>query len=82
MARLACRLLLATAVSTLAVPASADELRDALVQAYHYNPTLLAARSNQRAVDENVPIERAAIGGMRCELPPLSEREFAKPLRV
>lgn len=60
MARLACRLLLATAVSTLAVPASADELRDALVQAYNYNPTLLAARSNQRAVDENVPIERAA----------------------
>jgi outer membrane protein len=60
MARRGCRLLLATAVSTLAVPASADELRDALVQAYHYNPSLLAARSNQRAIDENVPIERAA----------------------
>lgn len=60
MARLACRLLLATAVSALAVPASAEELRDALVQAYHYNPTLQAARSNQRAIDENVPIERAA----------------------
>ena len=60
MARLGGRLLLATAVSALAAPASADELRDALVQAYHYNPTLLAARSNQRALDENVPIERAA----------------------
>jgi outer membrane protein len=59
MARLACRLLLATAAGALAVPASAEGLRDALVQAYHYNPTLLAARANQRAVDENVPIERA-----------------------
>ncbi len=41
-------------------PASADDLREALTSAYQSNPTLAAARANQRAVDENVPIERAA----------------------
>ena len=59
MTRLARGLLLATAVGAFAVPAAADGLRDALVNAYHYNPTLQAARANQRAVDENVPIARA-----------------------
>lgn len=43
----------------LAVPAGADNLREALVQAYTTNPTLEAARSNQRATDEGVPIQRA-----------------------
>jgi outer membrane protein len=36
-----------------------DTLREALAMAYRTNPTLLAARANQRATDENVPIERA-----------------------
>jgi outer membrane protein len=36
-----------------------DTLKEALAMAYRTNPTLLAARSNQRATDENVPIERA-----------------------
>lgn len=41
-------------------PAAADTLQEALTEAYLYNPTLLAARANQRANDENVPIEKAA----------------------
>jgi outer membrane protein len=42
-----------------AVPAEADTLKDALTEAYDNNPTLEAARANQRATDENVVIERA-----------------------
>ena len=61
------RLLLAASVCLAAVPAGAqpvaddvvDTLREALAMAYRTNPTLLAARANQRATDENVPIERA-----------------------
>lgn len=54
----------ASAVTTfsllvLAVPAHADTLREALVGAYTTNPTLEAARANQRATDEGVPINRA-----------------------
>ncbi|WP_454598089.1 TolC family outer membrane protein [Qipengyuania sp. SM2507] len=44
----------------LAVPAHADTLQEALTQAYLSNPTLAAARAQQRATDENVAIERAA----------------------
>ena len=44
----------------VAGPAFADDLRDALEMAYQTNPTLQAARAQQRAVDENVPIARAA----------------------
>lgn len=40
--------------------AMADDLREALVTAYNTNPDLQAARANQRAVDENVPIAKAA----------------------
>ena len=40
-------------------PADADDLRDALVMAYNSNPTLQAARAQQRANDENVPIAKA-----------------------
>ena len=50
--------LVATAVA--GSPAQADDLRDALTMAYQTNPTLNAARANQRAVDESVPIARAA----------------------
>ncbi len=42
------------------VPAMADTLKDALVGAYQTNPSLQAARANQRATDENVPINRAS----------------------
>lgn len=47
------------ALAALAAPAGADNLREALVQAYNTNPTLEAARANQRATDENVAIQRA-----------------------
>ena len=50
-------LTLAAAVAGTAAPA--DTLRDALAKAYATNPTLTAARAGQRAVDENVPIQRA-----------------------
>jgi outer membrane protein len=42
-----------------AAPACAEDLREALVSAYNTNPTLQGARANQRATDENVPIEKA-----------------------
>lgn len=48
------------AVALASAPAYADTLKDALVQAYETNPTLQAARAQQRATDENVPIERSA----------------------
>jgi outer membrane protein len=47
------------AALALGAPAQADTLQEALTEAYANNPTLLAARANQRANDENVPIQRA-----------------------
>lgn len=38
----------------------ADTLQEALTAAYRNNPTLAAARANQRANDENVPIQKSA----------------------
>lgn len=52
-------LLAATLLGGAAV-ARADDLREALVMAYNTNPDLLAARANQRATDEGVPIAKAA----------------------
>lgn len=49
----------AVALALLAAPAAADNLREALAQAYNTNPTLEAARANQRATDEGVAIQRA-----------------------
>lgn len=51
--------LLAGCAVLTATGAQASTLRDALASAYNTNPTLQAARADQRAVDENVPIERA-----------------------
>ncbi len=48
------------ALAASAGPAFAETLRDALVAAYNTNPTLQAARAQQRATDENVPIEKAS----------------------
>lgn len=63
MARFALRAgLLAGGCLTLALAgasARADTLRDALIAAYQTNPTLEAARAQQRATDEGVPIARA-----------------------
>jgi outer membrane protein len=50
-------------VSWLAVSAgsaSAETLQEALALAYQTNPTLLAQRANQRALDESVPQARSA----------------------
>ncbi|MBL0925772.1 MAG: TolC family outer membrane protein [Sphingomonadaceae bacterium] len=47
------------ASATLAAPAAADTLRDALVSAYETNPNLTAAREGQRAVNEGVPLAKA-----------------------
>ena len=58
--RLGRALLFAGAASLVAGPALADELRDALALAYQSNPTLQSARAQQRAVDETVPIAKAA----------------------
>lgn len=43
----------------LASPASGDTLKEALTRAYTDNPTLEAARAQQRATDEGVVIQRA-----------------------
>lgn len=50
----------ALAVLALATPAAAESLRDALVAAYNTNPTLTAARAQQRATDEGVPLAKAS----------------------
>lgn len=44
----------------LPVAAQADDLRDALLNAYQTNPTLEAARATQRATDEGVPIAKSS----------------------
>lgn len=41
-------------------PALADTLQQALAEAYRTNPTITASRAQQRGLDENVPIARAA----------------------
>jgi len=46
--------------ATLATPASAETLRDALAKAYRDNPTITAGRAQQRATDETVPLAKAA----------------------
>jgi outer membrane protein len=54
------RAILLAGIGLAATPAMADDLREALAQAYASNPTLQAARAQQRAVDEGVPIARAS----------------------
>lgn len=55
----AARWLMAASLVAFATAASAEDLRGALTKAYHTNPTLQAARAQQRAVDETVPLARA-----------------------
>jgi outer membrane protein len=54
-------LLLAGSASLLALatPAAADNLREALANAYNTNPSLESARATKRGNDENVPLARA-----------------------
>ncbi|MBC2652607.1 TolC family outer membrane protein [Novosphingobium flavum] len=53
------RLALLAGLALVAAPLRADDLRDALTSAYATNPTIQAARANQRALDETVPLARA-----------------------
>lgn len=45
----------------IAAPAWAETLAEAIALAYRTNPTLLAQRANQRALDETVPQARSAL---------------------
>lgn len=88
MRRRGAKLALLAGATLIAAPASADTLREALVEAYRTNPTLEAARAQQRANDENVPIEKAAgrpdIGatGRYTEFLKQSSTDFAAPERA
>jgi outer membrane protein len=52
-------LLASASFALLPNAALADTLKDALLGAYQTNPTLQAARADQRATDETVPINRS-----------------------
>ncbi|WP_296675334.1 TolC family outer membrane protein [Novosphingobium sp.] len=54
------RFALLAGMALAASPALADDLREALTMAYASNPQLQAARAQQRAVDEGVPIARSS----------------------
>ena len=75
-------------LAVLGTPARADTLREALAQAYQTNPTLQSARAQQRATDENVPIERAAgrpgvnASGTYIEFLKTSGNSFTSPDRT
>lgn len=59
MAAMKYKVLVGVALASLAMPAAAETLREALAKAYETNPTLAAQRANVRAIDQNVPIARA-----------------------
>ena len=73
-----CRLanMLAVGAAFVASPALADDLRAALVATYNTNPTLAAARDQQRATDEGVPLAQA--DGLPSLNGTASETEFVK----
>ena len=81
------RFLIAAGACIAAMPVQADTLKDALAQAYDNNPTLEAARAQQRATDENVPIQRAAglpslsASGQFTEFVKQSSTSFTSPER-
>lgn len=76
-------------VSSALAPATAqaDNLREALASAYETNPTLEAARAQQRATDEDVPIQssRAApdvsLSANHIEFVKISPNSFTAPER-
>lgn len=69
-----------------ATPAMADDLRGALTSAYQTNPTLAAARANQRATDEGVQIARApglpSLSGAASYTEVLSGASLTGPSRI
>ncbi len=54
----------------------AETLRDALASVYNTNPTLEGARANQRATDEDVPIQRS--GGLPSATVTATHLEFLR----
>lgn len=68
-------------------PAHAETLREALIKAYAGNPTLTAARAQQRATDEGVPIAKAdalpdlRLGGNYTENVVIPANAFNAPSR-
>ena len=84
----AAALLNGLALGAFATPAAAETLQEALVAAYRTNPTLEAQRANVRALDENVPIQRAAalpsvqLQSNHAELLIQSNNSFVVPKRV
>ncbi len=64
------------ALAIMPAVARADTLKDALIGAYETNPTLQAARANQRAIDEGVPIARAS--GLPSASVTASETEYLR----
>ncbi|MFZ1743285.1 MAG: TolC family outer membrane protein [Pontixanthobacter sp.] len=78
----------AATATALASPALADTLREALVDAYQSNPTLQAARAQQRANDENVPIQKSAslpsasVTAQHIEFLKTSGNSFTAPTRT
>ena len=63
--RAALALTAALTVAGVAIPAQAQTLQEALAYAYANNPTLLTARAQLRATDENVP---QALAGWRPQV--------------
>lgn len=84
-------ILAAALAATALVPlagARADTLQEALTAAYQNNPTLAAARANQRATDEGVAIQKAAgrpnisATGQYLEFLKQSSTSFTSPERA
>lgn len=75
------------AALAFATPAAADTLREALIETYNTNPTIQAARSDQRATDEGVPIARApglpsaTVTATHIEFVRRSQNSFTAPER-
>lgn len=81
-------LLLSVALVCITAPVSAETLREALVKAYNTNPTITGERATLRAIDENVPIARAAglpsvnATGTYTENVLIAGNNFASPARA
>lgn len=61
--------------------ASAETLQGALAKAYRANPTLTGARAQQRATDENVPIQKAG-GRPNANVDAQYQEQVIKPSRA
>lgn len=62
-------------ITGMGAPAWAEDLREAIALAYRTNPTLLAQRANQRALDESIVQARA---GLRPQLDVTVSAEYQK----